>query len=553
MDSEDTNCEYMDSEDTNSETASSENTKSKDTNSKNTNSENTNSERIPGAIKLPLEDKFLDPQNVLTLLLTHRPSGKSVPRGIKENVAFVLENENNLVRNANGNRSCYVDDCGAWSSTGSCKTHHYIMAEDKKLDYVDKKNGQYVKSVKGKRVVIDPQPPVQKVIVFKRYYTCLKRDPSYKRRVSSVIQCPENMADLKNEIVVEYIGKFCQETVPHGNSKKTTSEYVRTSCSVKRKFEELTDTNKALAPRDIYERMVLNGSDCAPRDLKQVQNAKYQAKKKKTGHVPHLKNIADEVQTLLSDVHEHPFIQEIIQTKGKPPSVILYLDDNLRDIKQFCSTNARNPSVLGIDRTFNLGACFATTLVYQHNNLKRKGKDNAPIFLAAIYLHWDGSYPTYHRFFSHLQSKFGNDIGGTQHSQFVIGSDEEAALTKAIKTCFPSAVHVLCTRHLEENVRRYLTNKIGLDDNGRRKIQGDLFGKHGLIACNSVKSFELKYIKLLDKFHKCLPAFENYFIKIAEKIRACIFEPRQNSKWIPIDWKNNSCESMNHIIKLSSK
>ena len=162
----------MDSEDTNSETASSENTKSKDTNSKNTNSkntnskntnsENTNSERIPGAIKLPLEDKCLDPQNVLTLLLTHRPSGKSVPRGIKENVAFVLENENNLVRNANGNRSCYVDDCGAWSSTGSCKTHHYIMAEGKKLDYVDKKNGQYVKSVKGKRIVIDPQPPVQK-------------------------------------------------------------------------------------------------------------------------------------------------------------------------------------------------------------------------------------------------------------------------------------------------------------------------------------------------------------------------------------------------------
>ena len=108
--------------------------------------------------------------------------------------------------------------------------------------------------------------------------------------------------------------------------------------------------------------MVLNGSDCAPRDLKQVQNAKYQAKKKKTGHVPHLKNIADEVQTLLSDVHEHPFIQEIIQTKGKPPSVILYLDDNLRDIKQFCSTNARNPSVLGIDRTFNLGAIFKVNL-----------------------------------------------------------------------------------------------------------------------------------------------------------------------------------------------
>ena len=112
----------------------------------------------------------------------------------------------------------------------------------------------------------------------------------------------------KKEVVVEYIGKYCQDTVPHGNSKKTTSEYIRTSCSVKRKFEELSDSKKALAPRDIYKHMVLNRSDCAPRDLKQIQNAKYQAKKKKTGNVPHLQNVADEVRTLLSDIHDHPFI-----------------------------------------------------------------------------------------------------------------------------------------------------------------------------------------------------------------------------------------------------
>ncbi|CAB4030300.1 Hypothetical predicted protein, partial [Paramuricea clavata] len=152
---------------------------------------------------------------------------------------------------------------------------------------------------------------------------------------------------------------------------------------------------------------------------------------------------------------------EVIQTKGKPPCVVLYLEDNLKDIRQFCTSSARNPSVLGIDRTFNLGACFATTLVYQHNNLIRKGASNPPIMLAAIYLHWDGLYTTYHRFFSHLQSKLNVDIGGTQLSKIVIGSDEEAALTKAIKQCFPSSANILCSRHLEENVRRYLTNNIG--------------------------------------------------------------------------------------------
>ena len=314
----------------------------------------------------------------------------------------------------------------------------------------------------------------------------------------------------------------------------------------------MTETNKALAPRDIYEHMVLNGSDCGPRDLKQVQNAKYNNKKQKTNNKLYCQNVADEIQTLLSEMHEHPFIQEVIQTKGKPPCVIFYLEENLRDVEQFCTPTARNPSVLGIDRTFNLGACYATTLVYQHNNLIRKGKNNPPIFLAAIYLHWDGLYPTYQRFLSHNQSKFQKDIGGTQISQIVIGSDEEAALLKAIKQCFPAAVQVLCTRHLEENVRRYLTNKVGLDDKSRKTIISKIFGKNGLISCNSSKNFELTYIKLLDKFHKRLPSFKDYFIKIAEKIRSGVFQARLNNKWIPIDWKNNSCESMNHIIKLST-
>ena len=166
-----------------------------------------------------------------------------------------------------------------------------------------------------------------------------------------------------------------------------------------------------------------------------------------------------------------------------------------------------------IDRTFNLGACFATTLVYQHNNLVRKGKNNPPIFLAAVHLHWDGLYETYHRFFPHLQCKLGKDIGGAQCSKIVVGSDEEAALTKAIKQCFSSAVHVLCTRHLEENVRRYLTNAIGLDKKSRETIVSAIFGKRGLVACNSNKTFELTYIQLLDKFDKHLPAFINYFKK----------------------------------------
>ena len=263
---------------------------------------------------------------------------------------------------------------------------------------------------------------------------------------------------------------------------------------------------------------MLEGSNSAPRDLKQVQNTKYNARKNKNGEKrQYRQNVADELRILLSDIHTNPFIQEVIQMKGKPPSVILYLEDNLEDIKQFCSLAAKNPSVLGIDRAFNLGPCYATTLVYQQNNLVRKGKSNPPIMLAAIYLHWDGLYTTYHRIFSHLQSKLLQHIGGAQISKFAIGSDEEATLTKAIKQCFPSAVYVLCTRHLKENVCRYLSNKVGANNTIRKQVVKDLFGSHGLTSCTDLKTFEISVIKLLTKYSELLPAFNAYLEVNCEK------------------------------------
>ena len=330
-----------------------------------------------------------------------------------------------------------------------------------------------------------------------------------------VISCPDELNRIKNVVVTENVGIFPQHNVPHGNNKTAVGDYVCTSCSVKQNIADMIATNKK--PREIYEELALDSSSSAPRDLKQVQNAKYITSKKMRidkGHT-YQNNLADEVQALLTDIHKHPFIQEIVQTKGKPPRIILYLEDSLNDIKQFCSSNARNPSALGIDRTFNLGACFATTLVYQHNNLKRKGTDNSPIMLAAIYLHWDGSYGTYHRFFAHLQSKLGTDISGTQ-SRIVIGSDREAALTMAIKQCFPSAVQLLCTRHLQEKVRRYLCNKVGANKQIKKKIIKDIFGKDSLTTCSDVKEFELKYLELLDKYATRLPLFKNYFEKFGQ-------------------------------------
>jgi hypothetical protein len=94
-------------------------------------------------------------------------------------------------------------------------------------------------------------------------------------------------------------------------------------------------------------------------------------------------------------------------------------------------------SMIGVDRTFNLGACFVTT-VFQEKKLKRKGKTTNPIILGLVYLHWDGAFHTYHRFFTHLASVIDTNIFETLLSvnDIVVGSDEEKALMNKKKLCF---------------------------------------------------------------------------------------------------------------------
>ena len=64
--------------------------------------------------------------------------------------------------------------------------------------------------------------------------------------------------------------------------------------------------------------------------------------------------------------------------------------------------------------------------------------------------------------------------------------------------------------------------------------------------------FELKYLELADEVQKKLPSLKEDFARIAEKVKIGVVQPQIGNKWVPIDWKNNFCESMNHVIKLSA-
>jgi hypothetical protein len=79
-------------------------------------------------------------------------------------------------------------------------------------------------------------------------------------------------------------------------------------------------------------------------------------------------------------------------------------------------------------------------------------------------------------------------------------------------------------------------------------VINDIFGKSGLKSAENECDFDLQEMKLADKIprfaayfsNQCLPNIKNYVWKPATE------------QFSTLNWSNNSCESMNNILKLSA-
>ncbi|KAL3858648.1 hypothetical protein ACJMK2_008911 [Sinanodonta woodiana] len=92
------------------------------------------------------------------------------------------------------------------------------------------------------------------------------------------------------------------------------------------------------------------------------------------------------------------------------------------------------------------------------------------------------------------------------------GSDDEKAITKAIEHVFPSATRYLCTKHLNDNVRHYLQNKIGIVKGERDVIMVEIFGTGGITNANTTIYFDSRSEDLEAIINEQHPTFAPYFI-----------------------------------------
>jgi hypothetical protein len=107
----------------------------------------------------------------------------------------------------------------------------------------------------------------------------------------------------------------------------------------------------------------------------------------------------------------------------------------------------------GIDRTFNLGCFFVTSIVYKNTRVVRRETNDHPIFLGPILLHKDAGCDKYHFFLSHISARLSSTINNVDvilPPGIHIGSDDEEA-AKYLQNCalLPSIVVIML--HLSSN------------------------------------------------------------------------------------------------------
>lgn len=195
-----------------------------------------------------------------------------------------------------------------------------------------------------------------------------------------------------------------------------------------------------------------------------------------------------------------------------------------------------------------------TVLVYKNQRIFRKNTNENPIFLGPVLLHKDTSYKTYKVFLQHIATEVDSDINTIEmriSENMEFGTDDEKALTKAIEEVFPSADRYLCTKHLKDNIKHYLQNKIGVEIKQRNILMNDLFGSGGLIDADSTLDFETKASEFEEKIDKENDSLKTYFCNnLKPRLLEFVFKPRRKTNGFK-NWTNNNAESMNNILKLS--
>jgi len=120
-------------------------------------------------------------------------------------------------------------------------------------------------------------------------------------------------------------------------------------------------------------------------------------------------------------------------------------------------------------------------------------------------------------------------------------------MTNALHDCFHNADFLLCTKHIKDNLQRFL-EKSGTSLKDRLKISKIIFDEDGVVFSKDNLEYCTK-LEDLEQYFESYPKFKTYWQRYLEqKIQRHVLEPLQR-KLICSLWTNNNSESINNRIK----
>ncbi|KAL8604200.1 hypothetical protein ACOMHN_014768 [Nucella lapillus] len=226
--------------------------------------------------------------------------------------------------------------------------------------------------------------------------------------------------------------------------------------------------------------------------------------------------------------------------QGLSPSIVLFTDEQMSYMKAFCGDYK---TVIGVDKTYNLGELFVTALNFKFVSLHRRESGEPPVFVGPLFLHSSSTFDTFFYFFSVLAGVLFDNASPTS---LVFGSDDEKALTRAIRAAFPNSRQALCTLHLKKNTIHHLRDRVGADTGMRNRLKEMLFRKTGLLEAQDRLSFDIQLQRLQDAW----PGDDkSYLSKVSNQILTHALCLKWDGVLETADWTNNNAESINHVLK----
>ncbi|GFR99689.1 hypothetical protein ElyMa_004535000 [Elysia marginata] len=234
------------------------------------------------------------------------------------------------------------------------------------------------------------------------------------------------------------------------------------------------------------------------------------------------------------------------QGNAKATRIVLFTTQQVRDIRRFCcSSPPGEGTVLGVDKTFNLGQLHVTPTVFKHLGIVRPTTNTHPIFIGPTLIHGHSDRKTYSTFFPFIKQELED-----APKDLVIGSDEEMAIRIAAKSVFPTGSLISCSRHLKSNMILYLRDKVGVATRTRNNIVSAVFGPGGVTSSPTIAVFEERLNNIQTTINDQNAAYLQHFTSRVLPILQQNLDTMLTRTEASHDWTNNNCESMNHILKM---